>query len=217
MENYEHPSPIRPEQESDLRKILRQRKKVPVNTAILLINVLLFILVELTGTSMDAGNIVKWGGAYTPLILQGEVYRLLTSMFLHFGIQHLGNNMLVLFFVGDCLERNIGKIRYLLIYLLGGLGANLISFWLEVQKQEAVVSAGASGAVFAVIGALLIVVIRNRGRLENFTTYQLVMLAALSLYHGIVSTGVDNAAHFGGLVCGAVLGLLLYRRRRRFS
>ena len=116
--------------------------------------------------------------------------------------------------MGDCLERTVGKIKYLLIYLLGGIGANVISLALEISHQEAVVSAGASGAVFAVIGALIYIVIRNRGYIENFTARQLLILAALSLYHGVTSAGVDNAAHFGGLLCGFVLCVLLYHRRR---
>ena len=138
-------------------------------------------------------------------------------MFLHFGIQHLGNNMLVLLFLGDCLERNVGKIKYFLIYFLGGVGANCLSVWLELQNGEYFVSAGASGAVFAVIGALIYVVIVNRGRIENFTTRQLILMAGLSLYFGVTSTGVDNAAHFGGFLCGFLLGLLLYRKPVRKS
>lgn len=214
MEQYANYNPMQPRKESDLRRFIRQRKQVPVNTAIILINIAIFLTVEFTGSSLNTQHMVNWGAAYTPWILQEhEYYRLLTCMFLHFGIRHLGNNMLVLFFVGDCLERSIGKIKYLLIYLLGGIGANIFSLGMEVYRQESVVSAGASGAVFAVIGALLYIVIRNRGRIENFTTRQLMILAALSLYHGVTSAGVDNAAHFGGLVCGFSLCVLLYRRR----
>lgn len=214
MEQYANYNPMQPRKESDLRRFIRQRKQVPVNTAIILINIAIFLTVEFTRSSLNTQHMVNWGAAYTPWILQEhEYYRLLTCMFLHFGIRHLGNNMLVLFFVGDCLERSIGKIKYLLIYLLGGIGANIFSLGMEVYRQESVVSAGASGAVFAVIGALLYIVIRNRGRIENFTTRQLMILAALSLYHGVTSAGVDNAAHFGGLVCGFFLCVLLYHRR----
>lgn len=214
MEQYANYNPMQPRKESDLRRFIRQRKQVPVNTAIILINIAIFLIVEFTGSSLNTQHMVNWGAAYTPWILQEhEYYRLLTCMFLHFGIRHLGNNMLVLFFVGDCLERSIGKIKYLLIYLFGGIGANIFSLGMEVYRQESVVSAGASGAVFAVIGALLYIVIRNRGRIENFTTRQLMILAALSLYHGVTSAGVDNAAHFGGLVCGFFLCVLLYHRR----
>lgn len=214
MEQYKGNTPLEPGRDSDFQRLVRQRKQVPVNTAVILLNILVFLLVEITGTSLNAQHMVDCGASYTPYIYQGhQYYRLVTSMFLHFGIQHLGNNMLVLFFVGDCLERTVGKIKYLLIYLLGGIGANVISLALEISHQEAVVSAGASGAVFAVIGALIYIVIRNRGYIENFTARQLLILAALSLYHGVTSAGVDNAAHFGGLLCGFVLCVLLYHRR----
>ena len=193
---------------------MKKRPEAVCTVALIVINVAVFLILSAMGDTEDAVFMLNHGGMYEPLIVQEhEYYRLFTSMFLHFGIRHLGNNMLVLFFVGDCLERSIGKIKYLLIYLLGGIGANIFSLGMEVYRQESVVSAGASGAVFAVIGALLYIVIRNRGRIENFTTRQLMILAALSLYHGVTSAGVDNAAHFGGLVCGFFLCVLLYRRR----
>lgn len=203
---------------NEIWQFLRTRKRVPVNTGLILINILVFLAVELTGSALDTSHMLHWGAAYVPDILQQkEYYRLITAMFLHFGIQHLGNNMLVLLFLGDCLERNVGKIKYFLIYFLGGVGANCLSVWLELQNGEYFVSAGASGAVFAVIGALIYVVIVNRGRIENFTTRQLILMAGLSLYFGVTSTGVDNAAHFGGFLCGFLLGLLLYRKPVRKS
>ena len=203
-----------PQQGGDLGRILAARKYVPVNTAIILINILVFFAVEATGSSENTGHMLAWGAAGTRDIYLGhEYYRLVTSMFLHFGIQHLGNNMLVLFFIGDCLERSVGKIKYFLIYFLGGVGANILSLFLEIYKGEYVVSAPASGAVFAAIGGLLYVLLRNRGHVENFTSRQILLLAALSLYHGISSTGVDNAAHIGGLFCGFLLGILLYHKR----
>lgn len=203
---------------NEIRNFIKKRKEVPVNTIIISMNLMMFLWVELTGSSLDSYHILHWGGSYTPAVIQGhEYYRLVVSMFLHFGIQHLGNNMLVLLFLGDCLERNIGKIKYLLIYFLGGVGANLLSMYLEIRNGKYFISAGASGAVFAVIGALIYIVIANRGRIENFTTRQLIIMAGLSLYFGMTSTGVDNAAHFGGLVSGFVLAIFLYRRvsRRR--
>ena len=136
MEQYANYNPMQPRKESDLRRFIRQRKQVPVNTAIILINIAIFLTVEFTGSSLNTQHMVNWGAAYTPWILQEhEYYRLLTCMFLHFGIRHLGNNMLVLFFVGDCLERSIGKIKYLLIYLLGEIGANIFSLGMEVYRQ----------------------------------------------------------------------------------
>lgn len=201
--------------ESDFQHFIRSRKQTPVNTVLILLNILVFFAVEATGSALDTMHMYRWGASYAPAIVEGkEYYRLFTAMFLHFGIQHLGNNMLVLFFLGDCLERNTGKWKYALIYLGGGIGANLFSLFLEVKSGEQFISAGASGAVFAVIGALLYVVLINKGRIEDFTMRRLAMMAVLSLYFGVTSSGVDNAAHFGGLFCGFFLGLLLYRRKK---
>ncbi len=190
-------------------------KKAPVNHTIILLNILIFILVEITGSCEDIRHMLRWGAAGTLDIAQDhEYYRLITAMFLHFSLQHLGNNMLVLLFIGDCLERNLGKVRYALIYFLGGAGANLLSVFHEVYVNEYVVSAGASGGVFAAIGGLLYVVVRNKGHIENFTSRQLLILAFLSLYHGLTSTGVNNMAHLGGLVLGFLFALLFYHRRK---
>ena len=113
--------------ENEIRYFLRKRKEVPVNTFLIAVNLLVFLLVELTGSSLDSYHILNWGGCYTPAVLQEhEYYRLISSMFLHFGIQHLGNNMLVLLFLGDCLERNIGKIKYLLILSLWYWGKHFV-------------------------------------------------------------------------------------------
>lgn len=160
-------------------KNLEEIRKEPATMALILINVLVFIAVEFTGISQDAWHVLEYGAAYTPYIIQnGEVYRLFTSMFLHFGIEHLVNNMLVLFVLGSRLERVIGKIRFLLIYLLGGIAGNVVSLFLELKMQEFSVSAGASGAVFAVMGAMIYIVIRNKGWLGDLSMRQILVMAA---------------------------------------
>ena len=131
-------------------------------------------------------------------------------MFLHFGIYHIANNMLVLFVLGQRLEPVVGKIKFILIYLLGGLGGNIFSFIMEMKSADYAVSAGASGAVFAVMGAMLYVVIRNHGRIQDISVRQMMIMAGFSLYFGFTSTGVDNAAHVGGMVCGFILAAVLY-------
>ena len=200
----------------DFKQAIAFWKQAPVNHTIILLYILIFLLTEFTGSWEDVNHMLKWGAAGTlDIMQQHEYYRLFTAMFLHFGIQHLGNNMLVLLFIGDCLERNLGKIRYGLLYLLGGAGANLLSLFHELYSKEYVVSAGASGAVFAVIGGLLYIVIRNKGHIENFSSRQLLILAFLSLYHGLTSTGVNNIAHLGGLLCGFLLGILFYHKRKK--
>ena len=105
---------------------MEELKKQPVTVSLILINILVFLAVELTGGSEDTMHMLQCGAGYTPAIIQGEYYRIFTSMFLHFGPQHLGNNMLVLFVLGGRMERTVGRIRYLLIYLLGGMGGNIL-------------------------------------------------------------------------------------------
>lgn len=195
---------------------MEEFRREPATILLIILNVLVFLVSESAGSSQDVMHMLDLGAAYTPLITEnGEIYRLFTSMFLHFGISHLMNNMLVLFVLGSRLERAVGKLRFLAVYLFGGTAANIISMFLELKTGEYSVSAGASGAVFAVMGAMIYIVLRNRGRLEDLTVRQILIMAAFSLYFGFTSTGVDNAAHVGGLLAGLVLAALLYHPRRR--
>ncbi len=195
---------------------MEEFRKEPLTVLLIILNILVFLAVEVTGTSQDVLHMLDCGAAYTPLIVEnGEVYRLFTSMFLHFGISHLANNMLVLFVLGSRLERVAGRVRFLIIYLLGGLSGNIISMLFELRQQEYSVSAGASGAVFAAMGAMIYIVIRNRGWLEDLSMRQILIMAAFSLYFGFTSSGVDNAAHIGGMISGFVLAVVLYHPRRK--
>lgn len=190
---------------------MEEIKKEPVMVLFILLNILIFVIVDFTGGSENTVHMIACGAAYPPLILEeGETYRLFTCMFLHFGIYHIANNMLVLFVLGQRLEPVLGKVKFILVYLLGGLGGNIFSLLMETKKAEYAVSAGASGAVFAVMGAMLYVVIRSRGRIQDISVRQMMIMAGFSLYFGFTSTGVDNAAHVGGLVCGFILAALLY-------
>lgn len=192
------------------------RPRAIMNTSIVIINVIIYLILTLIGDTQDGAFIIAHGGLYPPLVLDnGEWYRLFTAMFLHFGIYHISNNMVILFFVGDKLEYALGKWKYLLIYLVSGLGGSLLSLYMMVQTNEMSVSAGASGAIFGVIGALLCVAIKNRGRVEGLTSRGLVFMTALCLYFGLSSTGVDNWCHIGGLLTGFLMSFVLYRKKFR--
>ena len=191
--------------------VLENLKKRPASAALILINIVIFFFVELSGSSQNTAHMLQMGASYEPLIMEdGQWYRLFTSMFLHFGMAHLLNNMLVLFVLGTRLEPVLGKVRLVVIYLAGGLGGNVISLALSLRSGDYHVSAGASGAVFALMGSILYVLLRSHGRVQDLNTRQVLIMAALSLYLGFASTGVDNAAHVGGLVCGFILTVLLY-------
>ena len=190
----------------------RYGKKAYVNGLLIALNVLFFLYLEITGSSEDAYFMYTKGAMFAPAVLEdGEYYRLLTAMFMHFGIRHIMNNMLVLFVIGDNLERALGHVKYLIFYLLCGIGSNWVSMMAH-STDTMTVSAGASGAIFGVVGGLLYVVTANRGQLEDLNTRQLVIMIFFSLYLGYTSTGVDNIAHLSGLVIGFVLAIILYHR-----
>ena len=189
------------------------KKTAYINILLIAINVLYFIFLEMTGSSENSLFMIQHGAMYEPLVTEnGEYYRLLTSIFMHVGINHIVNNMLMLFILGDNMERALGHIKYLFFYLICGVGANIASMTVNVMNKELVVSAGASGAIFGVIGGLLYAVAVNHGRLEDLSTRQLVVVILCSLYFGFTSGGVDNVAHIAGLLIGIVMAMLLYRK-----
>nr|WP_297883424.1 rhomboid family intramembrane serine protease [uncultured Blautia sp.] len=195
---------------------MEEFRKEPATIILVVLNALVFLAVEFTGFSQDTVHMLDWGAAYTPCIVEeGETYRIFTSMFLHFGIEHLINNMLVLFVLGSRLERVIGSLRFAVIYFLGGIAGNVVSLLYDLKQGEAAVSAGASGAVFAVMGGMILVVLCNKGRLEDLSMRQILVLAVFSLYFGFTSSGVDNAAHLGGFLAGFILAVIVYHPRRK--
>ena len=196
-----------------------KRSKNSINLVIVVCNILVFLAVTLTGGTESSRHMMDCGAAYAPLfvgsarnvVTAGSMF---TSMFLHFGIQHLINNMLLLLFLGDYLERAVGKIRYLVIYLGGGLVGNLCSYLHELSLMKTgeapAVSAGASGAIFSAVGAMLVLLAFRKGRLEDLTFRRMAVMAVLSLLVGFQSSNVDNFAHIGGFLAGAVLMAVLY-------
>jgi rhomboid protease GluP len=191
-------------------------KKLTVTKIMIALNVIVFFVLEMIGNTQDADFMLKWGAVYAPYVVQQhEYYRLLTAVFLHFGPEHLFNNMLLLLFLGETLEQEVGSVKFLYIYLGSGIFANVVSLWADIQSGQAVVSAGASGAIYGVIGAILFIVLVNKGRLEYITLRRLLFMIALSLYYGFSSTGIDNVAHVSGLLIGFTLALSVYRRKKR--
>ncbi|MEZ3487773.1 MAG: rhomboid family intramembrane serine protease [Lachnospiraceae bacterium] len=188
----------------------------PCTVLLAAINVIVFIVLTSQGMTEDGAFLLEHGAMYVPNVTeQGEYYRLFTSMFLHFGFEHLMNNMVVLVLIGWNLELETGKVKYLIIYLVSGLGGNILSAWWEILTADYAISAGASGAVFGLIGALLYAAIRNHGRIGEVSGRGIAFMILVSLYYGFTSSGVDNMAHIGGLVTGFLLGILLYRKRNR--
>lgn len=195
---------------TELMDFLKSRKKM--NLLMVIINLGVFLVLELLGDTQDVAFMLEHGAMYPPYIEHGgEYYRLFTSMFLHFGMEHVLYNMLLLLFAGDMLEQQVGVWKYLVIYLGGGVAGNVLSLWNSLILGDDFVSAGASGAVFAVVGALVYIVIRSRGKAKGINGRDVCIMAVLSLVEGFQSIGVDAWAHLGGAAGGFILALLLYR------
>ena len=166
------------------------------------------------GDTEDGDFMLEHGAVFWPYIeYNGEYWRLLTAAFLHFGFMHLFNNMLVLGFLGDNLERALGKLKYGALYITGAVGSNFCSFIIDKAKESYSVSAGASGAVFAVVGGMIYVLIRNKGRLEDLDQRRLILFVLMSLYMGYTTASINNTAHISGLFIGFIAAAVLYRKK----
>jgi rhomboid protease GluP len=194
-----------------LARTTRTPRVVPVLIAL---NVTVFVALALAGAGIltpQPAVHVRWGSNFGPLTADGAWWRLLTSAFVHFGLVHLALNMWVLWDAGRLAERLFDPAAFLFIYVVAAVVASLAS----VAWNPWVNSAGASGAIFGVIGAL-VVYMADRSNGVPFAVMRahrnsLLVFAAYSIVFGLIATGVDNAAHLGGLAAGMLLGGLLGR------
>lgn len=185
-------------------------KEIWVTISIIAVNVIVYLVLEWMGDTEDAEFMLKHGAAYPTLICENhEYWSLLSSAFLHFGFSHLFNNMVMLACAGPILERALGHFRYLLLYLLAATGGSVLSVLMMYVRGDYAVSAGASGAIFGVVGGLLWIVLCNRGHYEGITTKRILLMIVLCLFVGITTGGVDNWGHLGGLITGFLACVLL--------
>ena len=173
------------------------------------INISIFLLMSLMGYgffSFEGQNLLKWGANFGPLTKNGEWWRLLTCTFLHGGIMHLFTNMYGLLFVGMFLEPLLGRKYFLIIYLINGILASLVSlFW-----HDATISIGASGAIFGMYGLFISFMLFKIFTPEFSKAFLLstLVFVGINLMMGL-SGGIDNAAHIGGLLSGFIIGTLM--------
>lgn len=180
------------------------QKRKPIMTYILIgINTILFVLMYILGNgSDDALTLLKFGASYPDFIRAGEYYRLLTSAFLHIGFLHFLFNNYALYVIGSQLESFFGKTKYLIIYLGSAIFGNLMSLLFTNS-----ISAGASGAIFGLLGALLYFGYHYRVYLGTVVKSQIIPLIIINLGIGFAMSGVNNAAHIGGLIGGCLLAM----------
>lgn len=187
-----------------------------ITLGLMIINTVVFLVLEFFGQTESGAYLMKMGAVYPPYILEnGEYWRLFTATFMHFGFGHLLNNMVMLFAAGQILERALGKVKYLLLYLIAGIGGCTLSYFEMLHSGVYAVSAGASGSIFGIVGALAWIVIVHKGRYETLTGKGMIGMIVLCLYYGISEGNVDNWGHIGGFLMGCLLCIILYRRNTK--
>lgn len=198
--------------ETPLHQIGFRAPVPPVTRVLIALNILVFGAMLWGGAGFwHSPNTVQltWGANFAPATADGEWWRLVSAMFLHFGALHLGMNMLALWDGGKLVERMFGSWRFLFIYAISGVAGNLLS--LVIQGNEAV-SGGASGAIFGVYGALLVYVWYSRHHMRQIEFRWLfwgaLIFSALTIGMGFVISGIDNSAHIGGFLTGIVCAIL---------
>ena len=186
--------------------VFRMRKPV-ITTLIILINILVFIAMYLFGNgSTDVATLLKFGANLGELVRAGQLYRLVTSAFLHISIVHLLVNCYSLYVIGPQLESFLGKWKYLAVYLLSAIAGSLLSISFGSSLK---VSAGASGAIFGLLGSLVYFGYHYRVYLGTVLRSQIIPIIILNLLVGFMSAGIDNAAHIGGLIAGVFVTMAL--------
>jgi rhomboid protease GluP len=174
-----------------------QRGKPVFTYVFIAIQVIVFLLMEINGSSTNSKTLIEFGAKFSPFIMAGEWWRFLTPMFVHIGFLHLLMNTVSLYFIGTEVERIFGNFRFLLVYLFAGFTGTLASFIMTPN-----LSAGASGAIFGCFGALLYFGFTYPKLFFRSMGKNVIVLIVINLVYGFAVPGIDNAGHIGGLIGG---------------
>lgn len=175
------------------------KKKPYITYIIMTLCIIIFAMMYIFGDgSYDDSTLIKFGANWDLLVKSGEYYRLLASAFLHIGIMHLLCNMYSLYVIGPQIENFFGKAKFICIYFISAISGNILS----VALNNNILSAGASGAIFGLLGAMLYFGYHYRIYLGNVLKSQIIPVIVLNLILGFMVTEIDNFAHIGGLVGG---------------
>lgn len=184
-----------------------KRKPAPASIMLLVLNLIMFSTRVIVGDPFIESTCMS-----AQSINQGEIYRIITAMFMHANVEHLLSNMLVLYFLGEMMEHIVGTPKVAIIYMISGLFGNVVSYGYCQMFARNYVSIGASGAVFGLIGAAAVLVIYKYDGFR-IPLSRMVLLIAFSIYSSFAEPNIDFAAHIGGLVAGLILAFVLFRKK----
>lgn len=196
---------------SDSEKI-NVRDKPWVTMVIIAINIMMYVVTAYLSYVYAKGSIfnsdikilILLGAKVNELIAQGQYFRLISCMFLHGGLVHLGVNMYSLYAIGPIVEKVYGKAKYIAIYFVSGICASILSYIFSTS-----VSIGASGAIFGLLGAVLIFAIKSKGKTGNAFIRSILSVIFINIFIGVTLPNIDNFGHIGGLIGGMITSFLI--------
>lgn len=191
-------------------------KKYKVTYTVIILNILVYLIEIIKSRNLIDINIytlIQMGAKINILINRGEIYRLITSTFLHGGIMHILFNMSALNIIGKEVEYIYGSKKYILIYILSALSGSLFSYLFNPNS----VSVGASGAIFGLLGAMLVFGLKEKNKIGKQYVKNILETLAINVIIGITISNIDNYAHLGGLIMGAISALILFKSKKTIS
>lgn len=190
------------------------RRRFPATYGLLTLMVTVHAGVTVTGGSTSLENLVRWGALVASRVEVGEYWRLVTAMFLHGGLLHLGVNAFSLYQLGPIVEHLFGIGRFPLFFVMAGIGGTALS----ATFSPGTMSVGASGGIFGLAGLLLTMAWTKKEMLStlfrNALMRGMLPLVVVNLILGFTHSGIDNYGHIGGLVTGGLIGIIASPKRR---
>lgn len=180
-------------------------KRSPVTAILLAIMGVYFVVISLNGGTTNTQALVNFGAFFPPYILQNnEYYRFITSIFIHIGLAHIFFNGYALYIFGTQIERVMGKIKYIMFFLITGIGGNIVTYIVSLTSETSflTVSAGASGSLFGILGAFLYLIRHHRNMISPEGRKSILTMLAINLGLTLLVPNISTTAHFGGLAIG---------------
>lgn len=185
----------------------------PIVSILVIVNFFLWFIIDFTQSDLGR-SILMWGVGDNLLIYQGEYWRLLTPIFLHGGLRHALFNSFSLVIFGPALEQMLGKVRFIIVYLLTGLIGNLATLWFGPEVYSHL---GASGAIFGLLGLYMYMVMMRRDLIDGGNAQIAIIITIIGLVMTFIRPGINMYAHLFGLFGGIILGPLFLHNVEPFS
>lgn len=191
-----------------IQNIKRYLKRSPVNATFLATIIVYFIIITLGGGSTNVRTLIKYGAFFPPFIAElGQYYRFITSIFIHIGITHLLFNGYALYIFGTQIERLMGHKKYILFFLLTGIGGNIATYFFNPIS----VSAGASGSLFGLLGVFLYLIRHHKNMITPEGRKSILKLLGINLLITVIVPNISVTAHFGGFIVGYLASFIFIK------